>query len=209
MLNLLSFTSLRSGHRLQAINGVLTVDFSSLRCSACKICMELGAYILFLSHAGNHLADNGLLLCFWCCCNLLPIHDICQSVHFFSRNYHPNGPWWGFTQREWYPLWNASDGSGDFLSTTRSLAIFTVWHILLIGSLPFSAQAYKANVVCPNKNQADPEKFYQNQLLESETYIGGHVECLESGVFRSDIPTSFKLDSLAYQASFLLHIYSI
>ncbi|CAL9214158.1 unnamed protein product [Arabidopsis halleri] len=43
------------------------------------------------------------------------------------------------------------------------------------------AQAYKANVVCPNKNQADPEKFYQNQLLESETYIGGHVECLESG----------------------------
>jgi DNA polymerase epsilon subunit 1 len=62
-----------------------------------------------------------------------------------------------------------------------------------------SAQAYKANVVCPNKNQADPEKFYQNQLLESETYIGGHVECLESGVFRSDIPTSFKLDSSAYQ----------
>ncbi|CAH8251565.1 unnamed protein product [Arabidopsis lyrata] len=60
-------------------------------------------------------------------------------------------------------------------------------------------QAYKVNVVCPNKNQADPEKFYQNQLLESETYIGGHVECLESGVFRSDIPTSFKLDSSAYQ----------
>ncbi|KAL1201896.1 DNA polymerase epsilon catalytic subunit A [Cardamine amara subsp. amara] len=60
-------------------------------------------------------------------------------------------------------------------------------------------QAYKANVVCPNKNQADPEKFYQSQLLESETYIGGHVECLESGVFRSDIPTSFKLDKSAYQ----------
>ncbi|CAN6877612.1 unnamed protein product [Brassica oleracea] len=49
-------------------------------------------------------------------------------------------------------------------------------------------QAYKANVVCPNKNQADPEKFYQSHLLESETYIGGHVECLDSGVFRSDIP---------------------
>ncbi|EOA39472.1 hypothetical protein CARUB_v10008067mg [Capsella rubella] len=60
-------------------------------------------------------------------------------------------------------------------------------------------QAYKANVICPNKNQADPEKFYQNHLLESETYIGGHVECLESGVFRSDIPTSFKLDSSGYQ----------
>ncbi|KAL3518505.1 hypothetical protein ACH5RR_021094 [Cinchona calisaya] len=60
-------------------------------------------------------------------------------------------------------------------------------------------QAYKANVVCPNKHQSDPEKFYNNHLLESETYIGGHVECLESGVFRSDLPTSFKLDPSAYE----------
>ncbi|KAE8646908.1 DNA polymerase epsilon catalytic subunit A isoform X1 [Cucumis sativus] len=59
-------------------------------------------------------------------------------------------------------------------------------------------QAYKANVVCPNKHQSDPEKFYSNRLLESETYIGGHVECLESGVFRSDLPTSFRLDPSAY-----------
>ncbi|KAH6814720.1 DNA polymerase epsilon catalytic subunit [Perilla frutescens var. frutescens] len=60
-------------------------------------------------------------------------------------------------------------------------------------------EAYRANVICPNKHQSDPEKFYHNQLLESETYIGGHVECLESGVFRSDIPTSFKLDPAAYE----------
>lgn len=59
-------------------------------------------------------------------------------------------------------------------------------------------QAYKANIICPNKHQSDPEKFFGNQLLESETYIGGHVECLESGVFRSDLPTSFKLDPSAY-----------
>ena len=71
-----------------------------------------------------------------------------------------------------------------------------------------NAQAYKANVICPNKHQSDPEKFYNNQLLESETYIGGHVECLESGVFRSDLPTSFKLDPSAYEVSFhhLLHL---
>ncbi|OWM73679.1 hypothetical protein CDL15_Pgr026779 [Punica granatum] len=60
-------------------------------------------------------------------------------------------------------------------------------------------QAYKANVICPNKHQSDSEKFYNNHLLESETYIGGHVECLESGVFRSDLPTQFKLDPSAYQ----------
>ncbi|KAH7671411.1 DNA polymerase epsilon subunit 1 protein [Dioscorea alata] len=60
-------------------------------------------------------------------------------------------------------------------------------------------QAHKANVICPNKHQADPEKFYNNRLLESETYIGGHVECLESGVFRSDLPTKFQLDPLAFE----------
>ncbi|XP_075520013.1 DNA polymerase epsilon catalytic subunit A-like isoform X2 [Primulina tabacum] len=60
-------------------------------------------------------------------------------------------------------------------------------------------QANKANVICPNKHQSDPEKFFNNHLLESETYIGGHVECLESGVFRSDLPTSFKLDPTAYK----------
>lgn len=60
-------------------------------------------------------------------------------------------------------------------------------------------QAYKANVICPNKHQSDPEKFHTGHLLESETYIGGHVECLESGVFRSDLPTSFKLVSSAYE----------
>ncbi|KAL9143406.1 hypothetical protein ABFS82_14G234200 [Erythranthe guttata] len=60
-------------------------------------------------------------------------------------------------------------------------------------------EAYKANVICPNKHQSDPEKFYKSKLLESETYIGGHVECLETGVFRSDLPTSFKLDPVAFE----------
>lgn len=60
-------------------------------------------------------------------------------------------------------------------------------------------QAYTANVICPNKHQAESEKFYNNRLLESETYIGGHVECLETGVFRSDLPTSFKLDPSAFK----------
>eukprot|EP01018_Ginkgo_biloba_P017404 Gb_06608 [translate_table: standard] len=60
-------------------------------------------------------------------------------------------------------------------------------------------QAFKANVICPNKHQSEPERFYNGRLLESETYIGGHVECLESGVFRSDLPTKFRLDPLAYQ----------
>ena len=39
----------------------------------------------------------------------------------------------------------------------------------------------------------------QGHLLDSETYIGGKVEAIESGVFRSDLPVKFKLKPAAYQ----------
>jgi DNA polymerase epsilon subunit 1 len=35
--------------------------------------------------------------------------------------------------------------------------------------------------------------------LASETYVGGHVEALEAGVFRSDIETHFKIVPSAAQ----------
>ncbi|EFJ15355.1 hypothetical protein SELMODRAFT_445541 [Selaginella moellendorffii] len=60
-------------------------------------------------------------------------------------------------------------------------------------------QAFKGNIICPNKHKSEPERFYSGRLLDSETYIGGHVECLESGVFRSDLPTRFRLVPEAYQ----------
>ena len=59
--------------------------------------------------------------------------------------------------------------------------------------------AGQANVVAPNKHVASTEAMYKGHLLESETYIGGTVEALESGVFRSDLPTRFKLKPAAYQ----------
>jgi DNA polymerase epsilon subunit 1 len=36
-------------------------------------------------------------------------------------------------------------------------------------------------------------------LIDTETYVGGTVECLETGVFRSDIPEKFRLDPAAIQ----------
>lgn len=60
-------------------------------------------------------------------------------------------------------------------------------------------------------------KYYDGHLLDTETYIGGRVECLETGelhiitaitqqvltlqlgVFRNDIPCHFKLDPSAFQ----------
>lgn len=51
----------------------------------------------------------------------------------------------------------------------------------------------------PNKYVEDPERFFEGHLLESETYVGGHVESLEAGVFRSDIPEKFTIQPDAIQ----------
>lgn len=42
--------------------------------------------------------------------------------------------------------------------------------------------------------------MYRGHLLQAETYIGGKVEALESGVFRADLPLKFKCKPAAYQA---------
>lgn len=54
-------------------------------------------------------------------------------------------------------------------------------------------QAYENQILLPNKYTDPIERFYEGHLLESETYVGGHVESLEAGVFRSDIPTDFQI----------------
>lgn len=54
--------------------------------------------------------------------------------------------------------------------------------------------AYHNNIIMPNKSQQEYNKLHRGHLLESETYVGGHVEALESGVFRSDIPCRFRIN---------------
>lgn len=58
-------------------------------------------------------------------------------------------------------------------------------------------QAYEKSILLPNKYSDPIERFFEGHLLESETYVGGHVESLESGVFRSDIPNDFKIQPSA------------
>ena len=60
-------------------------------------------------------------------------------------------------------------------------------------------QAYRKNVVYPNKRLDEHEKFHKGQLIDTETYIGGHVEALEAGVYRYDLPLRFRCTSSAYQ----------
>lgn len=55
-------------------------------------------------------------------------------------------------------------------------------------------QAFHANIVFPNKQEQVFNKLTDDgHVLDTETYVGGHVEALESGVFRSDIPCRFKM----------------
>ena len=60
-------------------------------------------------------------------------------------------------------------------------------------------EAYRARIIMPNKHEESHGKMYEGHLLASETYVGGHVEALEAGVFRSDIPAEFKIVPSAAQ----------
>lgn len=42
-------------------------------------------------------------------------------------------------------------------------------------------------------------KIVDGRRIDSETYTGGKVECLRTGVYRADFPTDFQLDPNAFQ----------
>ena len=61
-------------------------------------------------------------------------------------------------------------------------------------------EACTKSIICPNKERDPVAKFTpRGNLLESETYIGGKVECLETGVYRSDIEYKFDMNPDGFQ----------
>uniref|UniRef100_A0A1I7UZR9 DNA polymerase epsilon catalytic subunit n=1 Tax=Caenorhabditis tropicalis TaxID=1561998 RepID=A0A1I7UZR9_9PELO len=62
-------------------------------------------------------------------------------------------------------------------------------------------EAFHNNIVFPNKYTGPEETRFSKDghRVESETYVGGHVEALEAGVFRADIPARFRLQVPALQ----------
>ena len=60
-------------------------------------------------------------------------------------------------------------------------------------------EAFRGKIIMPNRHEEEHGNMYEGHLLASETYVGGHVEALEAGVFRSDIPTHFKIEPSAAQ----------
>ena len=56
------------------------------------------------------------------------------------------------------------------------------------------------SIFCLARLPPDPIKNVPRFFARrSETYIGGHVECLETGVYRADIPCKFNLKPSALQ----------
>ena len=61
-------------------------------------------------------------------------------------------------------------------------------------------EAFHGNIIFPNKQESILNKTLETgQILDTETYVGGHVEAIESGVFRADIPCRFRLVPEAFQ----------
>ncbi|KAH6905769.1 DNA polymerase epsilon catalytic subunit A [Coprinopsis sp. MPI-PUGE-AT-0042] len=60
-------------------------------------------------------------------------------------------------------------------------------------------EAYRGHIIMPNRHEETHGSMYDGHLLSSETYVGGHLEALEAGVFRSNIPTDFKIVPAAVQ----------
>ena len=58
------------------------------------------------------------------------------------------------------------------------------------------ACAHAAFIIMPNKQEEEHDRLCDGHLLDTETYIGGHVESLESGVFRNDLPVKFRIESV-------------
>ncbi|MCL4127577.1 UNVERIFIED_CONTAM: hypothetical protein GTU68_024765 [Idotea baltica] len=61
-------------------------------------------------------------------------------------------------------------------------------------------EAFHANIIYPNKQESILNKLTPDgHVLDQETYVGGHVEAIESGVFRADIPCRFRMVPEAFQ----------
>jgi len=57
-------------------------------------------------------------------------------------------------------------------------------------------EARHKNIIFPNKQTGKENRMTDDgHLLNSETYVGGHVEALDCGVFRADIPCKFRLNA--------------
>ena len=87
----------------------------------------------------------------------------------------------------------------DFLVDVIKIIKFPIGSGTLCEAL-LCVEAFHGNIIFPNKQESVLNKTLETgQVLDTETYVGGHVEAIESGVFRADIPCRFRLVPEAFQ----------
>ena len=55
-------------------------------------------------------------------------------------------------------------------------------------------EALNYKILVPHKKIVDGLKYYQGHIAETVTYVGGHVESLKAGIFRSDFIYDYKIN---------------
>ncbi|EJW05242.1 hypothetical protein EDEG_00707 [Edhazardia aedis USNM 41457] len=55
------------------------------------------------------------------------------------------------------------------------------------------SEGFKKNILIPERKIGD-DFYYKGRLCEEVNYVGGHVECLRSGIFRSDFNYNFHIN---------------
>lgn len=90
-------------------------------------------------------------------------------------------------------------GSGTLCETLLMVCGELLDPLSYLTKYPFKVEAYRGKIIMPNRHEESHGNMFEGHLLSSETYVGGHVEALEAGVFRSDIATHFKMEPTACQ----------
>lgn len=67
------------------------------------------------------------VLCFRCCCYLLPLHEIRSSFHLFTLQYHPTHAWRSFAKGKWYLVRDSTYGWYLVYSEVTSVAFYEYW----------------------------------------------------------------------------------
>lgn len=125
------------------------------------------------------------------------VSDAVATYYLYMKYVHP----FIFSLCNIIPL-NPDDvlrkGSGTLCETLLMVcALYSILSPLLSRCL--QVEAFRGEIIMPNKHEDAHGQMYEGHLVASETYVGGHVEALEAGVFRSDIPTHFKIEPTAVQ----------
>ncbi|KAL0266116.1 UNVERIFIED_CONTAM: hypothetical protein PYX00_011832 [Menopon gallinae] len=56
------------------------------------------------------------------------------------------------------------------------------------------AEAHRTGILIPDKKRESGPESYKGHFVENCNYVGGHVECLRTGIFRSDFTYEFRVN---------------